>query len=196
VNHARSLSNRIPLSACLHLTLLGTRPTGKTTSTKKETPRVGRSRTARRGRQLPQRFLILVLLHNTPGVRGTRDASGVVSVSIATPYTCQPNIGDRRSNSVFHSLALRSSPSPSVSSCRERSVREFSLRASHLQFQVTYHFAHSSENLARVVDAIGRNVRFGNDGRPHSPPAMVAAIENGSRSFRNSRASTARNCRH
>ena len=47
VNHARSLSNRIPLSACRHLTLLGIRPTGKTTSTKKETPRVGRSRTAR-----------------------------------------------------------------------------------------------------------------------------------------------------
>ena len=75
---------------------------------------------------LQRRFLILVLPHNIPGVRGTRDASGVVSVSIATPYTCRQDIGDRRSNSVFHSLALRSSPSPSVASCRERGVQEFS----------------------------------------------------------------------
>jgi hypothetical protein len=35
VNHARSLSNRIPVSACRHLTPLGIRPTGKTTATKK-----------------------------------------------------------------------------------------------------------------------------------------------------------------
>src|SRR5215469_4522385 len=166
MDHTRSLSNRIPLSACRHLRLLGIRPTGNTTATNKGPKR---SRTARRGPEIPQRFLILVLLHNIPGDRGTRDASGVVSVSIATPYTCQPDIGDRRSNSVFRSLAPRSSPSPSVSSYRERGVREFSWRASHLQFQVTYHFAHSSENLVRVVDAISKNVRFGNDGRQHLP---------------------------
>jgi hypothetical protein len=29
-----------------------------------------------------------------------------------------------------------------------------------------YHFAHSSENLVRVVNAVGKNVRFGNDAAP------------------------------
>ena len=178
MDHTRSLSNRIPLSACRHLRLLGIRPTGNTTATNKGPKR---SRTARRGPEISQRFLILVLLHNIPGDRGTRDASGVVSVSIATPYTCQPDIGDRRSNSVFRSLAPRSSPSPSVSSYRERGVREFSWRASHLQFQVTYHFAHSPRKTShawwtRLVRMFASEMTAGST----SPPAIVAASANGS----------------
>jgi hypothetical protein len=153
-----------PTSACRHLTMPGLRSTGKTTGTKKETLWEDR---AQHVEAITAALLILVLLHNIPGVRGTRDASGVVSVSISTPYTYRPYIGDRRSNSVFHSLALRSSPSPSVSSCRERGVREFPWRASHLQFQSATISRTPRKNLVRVMDAIGKNVRFGSDGRQH-----------------------------
>ena len=40
--------------------------------------------------------------------------------------------------------------------------------------------ARSSENLVRVVDAIGKNVRFGMTAVSTSPPAIVAALANGS----------------
>jgi hypothetical protein len=142
------------------------RPAGQDDRHKEETPRGGKIAHHTK-RQLPRRFLILVLLRNIPGARGTRDANGVASVSIATLYTYQPDIADRRSNSVFHSLALRLSPSPSVSSCRERGVREFSWRASYLQFQSRTISRTPRKNLVRMVDAIGKNVRFGNDGRQH-----------------------------
>jgi len=62
---------------------------------------------SQRGASLEQPFLILGGRYNIPGVRGTRDASGGVYVSIARPYTCRPYIDDRRSNSVFHALAPR-----------------------------------------------------------------------------------------
>ena len=160
MNHAQGLRRTANARRCL-----GKRPPGKTTGTKKRRP--WWEDRAPHEEQLPQRFLILVLLRNIPGARGTRDANGVASVSIATLYTYQPDIADRRSNSVFHSLALRLSPSPSVSSCRERGVREFSWCASHLQFQSRTISRTPRKNLVRMVDAIGKNVRFGNDGRQH-----------------------------
>jgi hypothetical protein len=51
---------------------------------------------------------------------------------------------------------------------------------SHFQCQAAYDFARFSENLERVVDAIGENVRFGTDGRLHLAARNNRSTANGS----------------